>query len=360
MQWNKLMNVRVKTNILLPNGLAVVVSFNYMREDKYKGKLAASMTQTKQLYTRLCAEVGKQVVGQEQAIRLITAALLAEGHVLLEDVPGTGKTTLAKAMAKGFDARFTRVQATPDLLPQDLLGGLVYQPQTGEFSLRKGPIFTQFLLFDEINRATPRTASALLEAMAEGQISLDGLSEKLEEPFFVMATQNPVESQGVFPLPEAQLDRFLLKVRLGYPTLEQESQILRRFRSVTPPELPQAVIAPEQLRQCRLECRQVRIAEEVESYLLRVVRSTREDKRFLFGASPRAGLALLAVAQALASLDGRAYVTPDDVKEAVIPVFAHRIQLMPEYRAREFTEEQVLAGILADIPVPSELEATSL
>ncbi|WP_438433235.1 AAA family ATPase [Gorillibacterium sp. sgz500922] len=315
------------------------------------------MGRTNEFYTRLCAEVGKQVVGQEEAIRLIAAALLAEGHVLLEDVPGTGKTTLAKALAHAFDTRFTRVQATPDLLPQDLLGGLVYQPHSGEFILRKGPIFTQFLLFDEINRATPRTASALLEAMAEGQISLDGLTEKLEEPFFVIATQNPIESQGVFPLPEAQLDRFLVKVRLGYPTRGQEAQILRRFRSDTEPETPLAVLTPEQLGESRLACRAVRLSGDVEGYLLDLLRATREEENFLIGASPRAGLALVAIAQAFAWLDGRDYVVPDDVKQGVIPVLSHRMQVTPERRARGMTEERALTELLSRIPVPSELES---
>ncbi|WP_274364297.1 AAA family ATPase [Paenibacillus thermotolerans] len=308
---------------------------------------------------KLFSEVRKQVVGQEEALLLITAALLAQGHVLLEDVPGTGKTTMAKALSQAFQAEFSRVQATPDLLPQDLLGAMIYRPQTGEFELRKGPIFTQFLLFDEINRATPRTASALLEAMAEGQVSIDGRTESLPAPFFVIATQNPIESQGVFPLPEAQLDRFLVKVSLGFPSLEEEAGILRRFRSGERPEQPQPVISPEQLREMRQLCRSVRVSKDVETYLLELVRKTREPKAFLTGASPRAALALLALSQSLAWLDGRDFVTPDDIKRGVVPVLSHRVQLPPERRAKGETETSALQDLLGQIPVPVELQSSS-
>ncbi|TJY44098.1 MoxR family ATPase [Cohnella pontilimi] len=314
--------------------------------------------QAKEFISRMMTEIHKQVIGQQQPLQMIVAALLAEGHVLLEDVPGTGKTTLAKALSQTFQADFHRVQATPDLLPQDLLGGMIYRPQTGEFELRKGPIFTQFLLFDEINRSTPRTASALLEAMAEGQVSIDGSTLTLPKPFFVIATQNPLESQGVFPLPEAQLDRFLVKVKLGYPTLEEERQILQRFRTGTQPEQPQPVITPELLAGIRQQCKKVLLTPDVQNYLLHIVRATREEQTFLIGASPRAALSLMALSQSLAWMDGRDFVIPDDIKHSVVPVFAHRVVLTPDRRARGETEESALLELLERITVPSELAIT--
>ncbi|MCI3921216.1 MoxR family ATPase [Paenibacillus sp. TRM 82003] len=317
------------------------------------------ITSSRSFIAALFAEIHKQVVGQEEALQLIAAALLAEGHVLLEDVPGVGKTTMAKALAQAFQADFQRVQATPDLLPQDVSGGLTFRPSDGAFELRKGPLFTQFLLFDEINRATPRTVSVLLEAMAEGQVTIDGRSERLPQPFFVIATQNPIESQGVFPLPEAQLDRFLVKVKLGYPSKSEESRILARFRSGTAPERPSPVLAPEQLLEAQRLCRGVHVSMDVENYLLDIVRETRDPDRFSIGASPRASLALLALAQAFAWMDGRGFVSPDDIRRGVVPVLGHRVWLTPERSAKGETEASALQDALERVPVPTELAPAS-
>ncbi|MFD1674452.1 AAA family ATPase [Alicyclobacillus fodiniaquatilis] len=310
-----------------------------------------------QIFQDLTNEVHKQVIGQDKPLRLITAALFASGHVLLEDVPGVGKTTLAKTLAEALRLDFRRVQATPDLLPQDLLGALIYRPQTGDFELRRGPIFTQILLFDEINRATPRTAAALLEAMAENQVSIDGNTDPLNPPFFVMATQNPLESQGVFPLPEAQLDRFLIKVTLGYPTWDEEQSIIRRFRTPQTAQIQpsQPVLDASDILQIQQACRDITVHPDVESYILTIVRTTRTKAEFLMGASPRATLALTAMAQALAFIDGRNYVLPDDVKEAMIPVLGHRVQIAPEQRALGKTEAAMLAALLEEVSVPTEI-----
>jgi MoxR-like ATPase len=304
---------------------------------------------------RIREAVGSVVVGNEQALDLLLVALLCRGHALVEDVPGVGKTLLARSFARVLGCEFTRVQLTPDVLPSDVTGSSVFNQATAAFEFRPGPIFTQVLLADEVNRATPRAQSALLEAMEERQVTVDGDTRPLPEPFLVLATQNPVELEGTFPLPEAQLDRFLVRVTLGYPDLDEEQEILRRFERDEMPDLV-AVTDPEGLVELQHARARVSVADDVLAYLLDVVRSTRADDRVALGASPRAALALHRACQARALLDGRTYVLPDDVKVLATPVLAHRISLTASTRLRGTTVTAILAEILERSAVPVEDE----
>ena len=274
---------------------------------------------------RLRAAVGSVIVGKPEATTLLLVALLSEGHVLLEDVPGVGKTMLAKALARALDLSFQRIQFTPDLLPSDVTGLSFFNQQTQRFEFRPGPIFANVVLADEINRATPRTQSALLEAMEERQVTVDGETRPLPRPFIVLATQNPVELEGTFPLPEAQLDRFLLRINLGYPDRDEERQVARRFYDRNPLETLTSVLSAQDVTELAQRCRRVHVGEAVEGYLVDVVRATRSQKDVALGASPRATLAMFRACQALAAIEGRGYVTPDDVKRLATPLLSHRL-----------------------------------
>ncbi|HET7770657.1 MAG TPA: AAA family ATPase [Chloroflexota bacterium] len=274
---------------------------------------------------RLRDAVGSVIVGKAEATTLLLVALLCEGHVLLEDVPGVGKTMLAKALARALDLSFQRIQFTPDLLPSDVTGLSYFNQQTQRFEFRPGPIFANVVLADEINRATPRTQSALLEAMEERQVTVDGETRPLPRPFIVLATQNPVELEGTFPLPEAQLDRFLLRLTLGYPDRDEERQVARRFYDRNPLETLTSVLSAQDVTELAQRCRRVHVGEAVEGYLVDVVRATRSQKDVALGASPRATLAMFRASQALAAIDGRDYVTPDDVKRLATALLSHRL-----------------------------------
>ena len=315
---------------------------------------AIEVENIQRMAARIRENVQRVIVGKDEPINLAIIALLCRGHILVEDAPGIGKTTLAKALAQSLQCTFKRIQFTPDLMPTDVLGVNFYNQRTGDFQFRGGPIFSQMLLADEINRATPRTQSSLLEAMQERQATVDGETRPLPEPFLVMATQNPIEMEGTFPLPEAQLDRFMLRIRLGYPTPEEESDILLRFeRDFEPPEID-AVIDAAELSEMQALVNQVLVDDAVRMYIVDIIQSSRTNQSLTLGASPRAGLALYKTSQARAALDGRDFVTPDDVKELALPVLSHRLIVASNARLRGRTAGQVLREILAGVSVPIE------
>ena len=301
---------------------------------------------------RVIASIEKVIVGKREVIELALVALLCEGHILIEDVPGIGKTTLAKAIARSLGCAFQRIQFTPDLLPSDVTGISFFNQKKQEFEFRPGPILAQIVLADEINRATPRTQSALLEAMQERQVTIDGVTHLLPRPFLVLATQNPIELEGTFPLPEAQIDRFLLRIKLGYPSEEEENQILLRFEGGDPLSDLQPIMAAEELVELQRARKQVRVEESVRRYIVQVARATRQHDSVQLGVSPRGTLALYKAAQALAALRGRDYVLPDDVKRLVGPVLTHRIIINPQTRLRGRTPEEVLQETISAVPVP--------
>ena len=290
------------------------------------------------------------LLGKPETVELLVMALLADGHVLVEDVPGTGKTTLAKALAAAIGADFARIQFTPDLLPADVTGGAVFKANTGEFEIRKGPVFTQVLLADEINRASPRTQSALLEAMEERQVSLEGQRYKLPELFMVLATENPVEFHGVFPLPEAQMDRFLVRISVGYPTAETELEILRAHRGGRPIDSLTAVTTPEAILKTRSEVQKIHIDEALERYVISLVQATRNDGGVRLAASPRAGMNLVRMAQACAFVDGRDFVNPDDIQRVFFPVMEHRV--FAKDTGNPEASKKILQGILKQVAIP--------
>jgi MoxR-like ATPase len=313
-----------------------------------------SAQRVKALAERARQNVERVIVGKAEVIDLVLVTLLCEGHVLLEDVPGIGKTMLAKAVARTLGCSFRRIQFTPDLLPSDITGLSFFNQKNQEFEFRPGPIFAQVVLADEINRATPRTQSALLECMEERQATLEGETRCLPRPFLVLATQNPIELEGTFPLPEAQLDRFMMKLSLGYPSMEEEKDIVRRFRQDNPLDTLEPVVTAGDLLEIQRLCRQVYVGEAVEDYLVRIVRATREHDSVEVGGSPRASIALYHTAQALAALKGRNYVIPDDVKKLVPAVLGHRLFLSAQMRLRGRVLSEIVGEILAAVPVPVE------
>jgi MoxR-like ATPase len=311
------------------------------------------MSDAAALANKIIANVEKVIVGKRQPLTLALVAWFCEGHLLLEDVPGVAKTMMARALARSVGCSFKRLQCTPDLLPTDITGVSIFNPKTTDFEFRAGPVFAQIVLADEINRATPRTQSALLEAMGESRVTVDGQTYALKPPFFVLATQNPIDHEGTFPLPEAQLDRFLMRLSLGYPALEDESKMLDRLQRGHPVDDLTPVAAAADLVACQQKVRDVFVDEKVRRYLLEIVHATRQHEAVLLGGSPRASIALFRSGQALAALQGRDFVLPDDIKRLAQAVLGHRLILKPESRLRKVTTNAVIKEILSDVPVPT-------
>jgi MoxR-like ATPase len=303
---------------------------------------------------RLRENIQKVIVGKDEPIQMALVAVLCEGHILIEDVPGIGKTTLASALARSLGCSFRRIQFTPDLLPSDVTGLNWFNQKKQEFEFRPGPVMSQVVLADEINRATPRTQSALLEAMQERQVTVDGVTRPQPRPFLVLATQNPIELEGTFPLPEAQIDRFMLCIAIGYPSEDEENAILERFRADDPLETLEAVTTPEEIIQLQVERREIRVEESVRNYIVRVARATRENPEIELGASPRATLALYQSAQAWAAIHRRAYIIPDDVKKMAPYILTHRLMIAAQAHLRGRRPEEMIADIVESVPVPVE------
>lgn len=302
---------------------------------------------------QVIAEVERAVVGKHDLLETVTCSILASGHILFEDFPGLGKTLIARSFATALGLDFKRIQFTPDLLPGDITGGYIFNRNENRFELRKGPVFANFILADEINRASPKTQSALLEAMQEARVTLEGETLSLPEPFLVLATQNPIEYEGTFPLPEAQLDRFMLKLSVGYPTLDEEKEILQRRRTRQMEEVTLVpVTSAAEVLEMRRVIETIHVDDDLELYIARLVHETRVDRRVAVGASPRASLAFLKMARARAALQERTYILPDDIKLFAVPVLSHRMIMQPEYWMGRRVAEEVIAEVLNKVPVP--------
>jgi MoxR-like ATPase len=324
----------------------------FRKLSSFKG-IRKHMSQVTPTAKKIIANIEKVVIGKRQEIVLALVAYLSEGHILLEDVPGVAKTVLARALAASVGCTFKRVQCTPDLLPNDITGASIFNPKTTEFEFRPGPLFAQIVLADEINRATPRTQAALLEAMAERRVTSDGTTYRLEPPFLVIATQNPIDHEGTFPLPEAQLDRFLIRLSLGYPSAEEEGKLLDMLRQEHPIESLGAVVSAADVLAAQQAVRDVFVDPKIRDYIVEIVRATREHDDIALGGSPRASIALCRAAQALAAIRGHDFVLPDDVKRLAPAILGHRLIVRPESRLRKVRSVDVVQEVLAETSVPT-------